>query len=175
MNKSKKMVLTVMLVAVLAMAVGYAALANVDLTIGGTASAIADDANFKVWFTGTVASTSGDGVDASAEAEAIEATVTIEDLKVVGEEKYAILEIKNASEDIDATKVTVTTTEASTQYIEIAAAMCDAQGATVTGDNPVAAGATTYVKVSAKLLKTITSNVDTTINVVVTAVPKELN
>ena len=175
MNKSKKIILAVICVAVLLMAVGYAALANVELTIGGSASAVADDANFKVWFTGATPVTSGEGVTASAEAEAIEATVTIEDLKVVGEEKYAILEITNASEDIDATSVTVTTTEESTDFIEINAVMCTADGTPVEGDNALAVGGKTYVKVSAKLSQTITSDKDTTINVVVTAVPEELN
>lgn len=175
MNKSKKIILAVIFVAALLMAVGYAALNNVDLTIEGSASAVADDANFKVWFTGATPVTSGDGVTASATAEETEATVTIEDLKVVGEEKYAILEITNASADIDATSVTVTTKEASTEFIEINAVMCTANGTPVEGDNALAVGGTTYVKVSAKLLQTITSDKSTDINVVVTAVPEELN
>lgn len=175
MNKSKKIILAVILIAVLAMAIGYAALSNVTLTITGTASAKADDANFKVWFTGATPVTSGEGVTASATAEAIEATVTIKDLKVVGEEKYAILEITNASADIDATSVTVTTKDKSTDYIGINAVMCTADGTPVEGDNALAVGGKTYVKVSAKLLQTITSDKTTDIDVVVTAVPEELN
>ena len=175
MNKSKKIILAVILIAVLAMAIGYAALSNVTLTITGTASAKADDANFKVWFTGATPVTSGEGVTASATAEAIEATVTIKDLKVVGEEKYAILEITNASADIDATSVTVTTKAKSTDYIGINAVMCTADGTPVEGDNALAVGGKTYVKVSSKLLQTITSDKTTDIDGVVTAVPEELN
>ena len=175
MNKSKKIILAVILVAVLLMAVGYAALANITLTITGSATAIADDANFKVWFTGNVTKVNGEKVTATADAEAITATVNFAELKVVNEEQYVILEIENASEDIDAKSVTVTTKEASTEYIGIDAVMCTADGTPVEGDNAVAAQGTTYVKVSAKLLKTITSDVSTTVNVVVTAVPEELN
>lgn len=176
MNKSKKIILAVIFVAVLLMAVGYAALANVELTIGGSASAVADDANFKVWFTGATPVTNGEGVTASAEAEKTTATVTIPGLKVVGEEKFAILEITNASADIDATSVKVTTEGKSDDYIKIAAIMCNAEGTPVeNAENPLAVGGKTYVKVSAELIKTITSPKETTINVVVTAVPEELN
>lgn len=175
MNKSKKITLVVMLLAVVLMAVGYAALSNVELRITGTASAIADDANFKVWFTGTNTQTSSAKATASVTAEATEATVTISDLITVGAEEYVILEIENASADIDATSVTVTTKQQSTEFIEIDAVMLDENGDPVTGANPVAVGGKTYVKVSAKLLQTITSAKSTNITVVVTAVPEELN
>lgn len=175
MNKGKKVTFVVMLLAVVLMAVGYAALSNVELEIGGSASAIADDANFKVWFTGVNTKTSSAKATVAVTAQATEATVTIEDLITVGAEEYVILEIENASTDIDATSVTVTTNEESTEYIGINAVMCEADGTEVTGANPLAVSGKTYVKVSAKLLQTITSPKSTNINVIVTAVPEELN
>lgn len=52
MNKRKKIILVVILLAVLLMGIGYAALANVTLTINGKATATVDQENFKVYFTG---------------------------------------------------------------------------------------------------------------------------
>ena len=175
MNKSKKIIVAVMLVAILLMAVGYAALNDAVLEIGGTATAKGDDSNFKVWFTGDITKTSGAGATAAVTAQTRTATVTISDLTVVGEEKYVILEIENASTEINATKVTVTANPIGTDYIKTEAIMCDADGTKVEGDNPLNVNEKTYVKVSASLLQTITSEKTATIAVKVTAVPQELD
>ena len=176
MSKSKKIIVAVIFVAVLLMAIGYAALDAVELEIGGTASAIANNANFKVYFSGTNTKSSSANATATVTAKTTEATVTIKDLIEKEKEEYVILEILNESEDIDATSVKVTTNEPGTDYIAINAVMCDEDGVEVTGDNPVVAKTgKTYVKVSAKLIETITSPESATINVVVTAEPEELN
>lgn len=175
MNKSRKIIVAVMLVAILLMAIGYAALNDAVLEIGGTATAIGDDSNFKVWFSGDITETSGDGATASVTGQSRTATVTISNLNVVGEEKYVILEIVNDSTEINATKVSVTKNSAGDDYIKTNAIMCEADGTPVTGDNPLPISQKTYVKVSASLLQVITSEKSVNIEVEVTAVPEELD
>ena len=177
MNKSKKIIVAVMIVAMLLMAIGYAALSNVTLTIGGTAAAVADDNNFKVWFSGK-STPSGEGASASVTENSRTATVTISDLMVVDEEKYVILEIENESTDIDATSVSVTASDnefGSTEFIEINAVMCDEDGVALDETPSLNVNQKTYVKVSAKLTQTITSAKSATITAEVVAVPEELN
>lgn len=174
MNKQNKIMLGMILMSILLIGIGYAALTNIDLTINGKASAAASQDNFKVYFTGanTVTQPTDDTVTATATNGAITATVNIEGLTKSGDSAYAILEIENGSNGIDATSVNVTTQDTDTEYFDIVAQMCDSTGAPIS-DYAVASGNKTYVKVSAELLKTPTEDVETTIAVTVTAIPAE--
>ena len=53
MRKTNKIILFTLIIVVLLLGVGYAAIQNVTLNIAGTASADASQSNFKVMFTGT--------------------------------------------------------------------------------------------------------------------------
>lgn len=172
MKKQKRVIMGVIVLAILLMGIGYAAYEATELTIGGTASATAKQENFKVYFTGesTVVSTE-DNVEVAVTAETTTANVTITDLSVKGDTEHAILQIKNGSVDIDATSVNVTAEGTDANGIDIEAVMCNANGEEIT-DYSVASGAFTYVKVSATLTETPTENVSATIDVTLTAEPK---
>lgn len=175
MNKQKRLVLGIIVVAVLLMGVGYAAITNVELTINGRASSTASQENFRVYFTGenTVKSdTTENNIDVTIKENKLEAILNISGLVNKDDEKYAILEIENGSNDIDAKSVTVAS-EAGSDIIEITSTMCNHEGTPI--DNyEVLCGAKTYVKVTAKLLKTPTEDVSTAITATITAEPKEV-
>lgn len=89
-----------------------------------------------------------------------------------GDSAYAILEIENASVDIDAESITVTTNATSNDMFNIDVIMCDAEGNAIT-DYAVPAGGKTYAKIFAELLKTPINDENATISATITAVPKE--
>lgn len=172
MNKKNKVIIGVILVAILLMGIGYAALGNETLTINGTASATANQNNFQVYFTGANTVENPDAqVTATVTAKTKTAKVDITGLTTVGDSAYAILEIENGSVDINASSVEVTAEGKDTDYFDISAVMCDNSGATIT-DYSVAPGAKTYVKVTAELKKNATTEISTDIAVTVTAVPE---
>lgn len=174
MNKQKRIILGVILVVIVLMAIGYAAVGNITLSISGTASATASGDNFKVGFTGqntVVNPTSGSiTVTATASAGATSATVNVSGLSKKGDTAFAILEIANTSNDIDASEVNVTTDAVDTTVFQIDAKMCTADGATI-NNYSLASGAKTYVKVSVTLLQTPTVDTSTDIDVTLTAKP----
>lgn len=161
MKKQSKVIAGVIILVVLLMGIGYAALANITLTINGTAAATASQDNFKVYFTGDKTTNAADpiAVDVTVANEDIEATVAVSGLTKVDDEGYAILKIANASNGIDATSVNVTTVPVDTTNFDFEAVMCDESGNPISNYD-VAAGDFTYVKVSAKLKLTPTTDVD---------------
>ena len=172
MSKQKKLIATVVVVAILLMGIGYAALTATTLTIGGSATATAEQDNFKVYYTGVATKSTDANVAVAVASEDTHAEVTITGLTAAGNKEYAILEITNASNGVDAESVVVTTDGVDSAYFDIEAEMCDASGNAIS-DNSLAVGAKTYVKVSAELLKTPTGeDVSTTIDVLLTATPK---
>lgn len=173
MNKQKKVILGIILLIVLFMGIGYAAITNVELSITGRATATANQENFKVYFTGknTVKSSNDSTVEITVAEKSQTATVNFSGLTTRNDERYAILEIENASADIEAESITVTATSTDTETFEVNAVMCDASGNAIS-NFAVANGAKTYVKVSTKLLKTPTNDVNTSITATITAVPK---
>lgn len=173
MNKQKKTVLLVMIMATLVMGIAYAAVSNITLTITGTASTTASSDNFKVYFTAVKSTSSSTDVQASVTSGERTATLNVSNLTKKGDSAWAIFEILNASNDVDAESVTVTKHEVDTTIIDITAEMCDAEGGSISSTE-LASGAKTYVKVTAKLLQTPTADdTSTTINVELTATPKQ--
>lgn len=173
MSKQKKIILISLLLIVLLMGIGYAAITNVTLTITGTASAKANQDNFKVYFTGTTQDKSTNAT-VTVTAEAVTATVNFTGLTKKDDTEYAILEILNDSNDIDAESITVALSgTTNTDIIEATAIMCDENGAAIS-DYAVASQAKTYVKVSAKLLQTPTDDVSTAITATITAKPADV-
>ncbi len=171
MKKQNKILIGVILIAILFMGIGYAAFTTLELTITGTANATASQDNFKVYFTGKNTVTNPtEGVVVTVNEGASTANVEISGLTKKDDTAYAILEIENGSNDVDASSIDVTLQDKDTAYFDISAIMCDQTGVTIS-DYAVASGAKTYVKVSAKLLQTPTEDVNTTINVTITATP----
>lgn len=186
MKKQSKIILAVILVAVLCMAIGYAAVGSVDLYVNGTASATASQDNFKVYFTGEGTPSSAANVEigtvTKTEHDNDTITVDISNLTKKGDIEYAILEIENGSNDLDASSIEVTLDDVDTTYFNITAERCDSTGVSVAentvlpckpGDDNKANK--TYVKVSAELLQTPTvDNISTSINVKIVATPAAL-
>ena len=173
MSKQKKVVVGVIIIAIVLMAIGYAALTNTTLTITGTAEATANQENFKVYFTGENTTKNPDTTDVSVTVNNGEqnATVNMTNLTTKGDTAYAILEIINDSNDVNAESINVTTSQTDTEFFDIEAVMCESNGTPIS-DYSVASGEKTYVKVSATLLQTPTDDVNTSINVTITAVPE---
>lgn len=174
MRKQKGLILGVALIAVVLMTVGYASIGNVPLTITGSASSAAAQDNFKVYYTGEATKSSATNVTTTITAKATTAKVDITGLVIKGDSEYAILEIENGSNAVDASSVEVTTNDTDTAIIDIEAVMCDAEGKEIE-DYSVKSGSKTYVKVSATLLQTPTSDASADIEVTLTAIPKAVN
>lgn len=178
MNKQKRLIFVIILIAILLMGIGYAALSNVTLTINGKASATSSDENFKVYFTGENTKKSSEdpstNVEVTVTAKSTTATVNFSGLTKKGDTEYAILEIENASNDVDAKSINVAVeSTGSTTVLKASAIMCDATGNTIS-DYAVASGSKTYVKVSAELLQTPTEDAEITITATITAEAKDV-
>ena len=174
MSKQKKIILGVILVVIVLMAIGYANVGSITLTISGKANATASGDNFKVGFTGqnTVINPESGNivVTANASAGATSATVNVSGLSKKDDSAFAILEIENTSNDIDASEVNVTTADVDTAVFAVDAQMCTSTGTPIS-DYALKSGAKTYVKVSVTLLQTPTVDTSTDIDVTLTAKP----
>lgn len=142
--KSKKTLMTLgVIVAVLVLGVGYAAITDINLNINGTAAATPSDDNFSVIFTGTP-STSGDTVSASI-TDDLTATMTVTGLTTTGDTATASYTIKNASEELSATVEQGTITNDNETYFEVT---------TDWTTTTLAADGSKTVTVTVKLIKT---------------------
>lgn len=157
----------------------YAQLSKNLLNITGTAMAGVDQ-DFKVYYTGNVmkeeASETYIKVEASPIAKTKNATVNILGLAKKDDYGCAILEIKNASDNIDEISVYVDantpTFDGDKELFDINVIMCDADGTQIS-DYSVPSGGLTYVKVFAKLLKTPTDHQEATITAKIIAAKEE--
>lgn len=176
MKKQNKILVCLLLMTVLLMGIGYAALSSVTLTITGTASASESQDNFKVYFTGNVTTSDDEDVEVSGSATSGSTTGTVNfaGLTTSGDTEYVIFEIENGSDGIDASDIQVTLHDTDTNYFNIFAEMCDSTGNTTipaATKNPVLAGGKTYVKVSASLKANPVDATTTSITVKITAEP----
>lgn len=176
MKKQNKIIIGTIFVIILLMGIGYAGVTTMGLTISGKVLATADQTNFKVQFTGATPITNSNNskatIDAKAEVGSTQATINISGLTTKDDFASAILEIENASIDINASSVKVTTGESTKEScFNITAVMCTKEGTPLT-DYAVAYGEKTYVKVTATLENTPLVDSETTINVAITATPE---
>ena len=177
MSKQKGIIIGVILVAIILMAIGYAALSETGLEITATANASANKDNFKVYFTGTITAKSNEtegAIDVTATEGSVSATVNFNKalgLDTKGESAYVILEIENGSQGIDADSVTVTTDGTDTDIFEFTTIMCNENGTALT-DYKVLSGEKTYVKVNVALKTSPTDDATTTTTINLTAKPK---
>lgn len=181
MRNQKRLTIGIILIAIILMAIGYAAITSSELTIQGSAEASANTENFKVYFTGanTVKSTQdSEGVElieVISGPDTTTATVNFKKelgLNTTGDSAYAILEIYNGSNEIDAESVKVTTAGTDTDMFDFEAVMCDKDGNAIS-DYSVASGEYTYVKVSVTLKASPTDDTSASLNVVLTATAAE--
>ena len=168
MGKNTKIVGGVLLVAIILVAVAYAAITNVGLNINGVGSAQAKQENFKVEFIGTP-STSGKGTTTAtiSESDKTKGTVNVTGLTAKGDEATATYTVKNQSSDISA-DLTAEATSSNQTYFEV---ICSLEKTTLKAQEE------TTLKVTVRLLKTpideTKEDLNSDIDVTLTAEPKQ--
>ena len=163
-----KIVGGVLVLAVILVAVAYAAITSTQLNINGTGNATANQSNFKVEFIGTP-TTGGKGtttatIDSSVKTNG---TVTVNGLTAKGDEATATYTVKNQSADLSA-DLSAEATSSNEEYFEV---LCTLEKTTLKAQEE------TTLKVTVRLLKTpideTKENLKTDIRVTVTAEPKQ--
>ena len=168
MSKNTKIVGGVLLIAIILVAVAYAAITNVELNINGVGSAQAKQENFKVEFIGTP-STSGKGTTTAtiSESDKTKGTVNVTGLTAKGDEATATYTVKNLSSDISA-DLTAEATSSNQIYFEV---ICSLEKTTLKAQEE------TTLKVTVRLLKTpideTKEDLNSDIDVTLTAEPKQ--
>lgn len=163
MKKRNTYVGLVLLVAVLMLGIGYAAISNITLNIGGTAKAVISDENFKVKFTGTPEVSDADLISASISNDTT-ATINVDSFTAKGQTATATYTILNDSADLSASIAVPTITNSNTEYFAVTTDWDAAK--------TVAAQGTTTITVTVELIKTpIDSDQEAGINVSLVASP----
>ena len=168
MGKNTKIVGGILLVAIILVAVAYAAITNVELNINGVGSAQAKQENFKVEFIGTP-TTSGKGTTTATinSDDKTQGEVNVTGLTAKGDEAIATYTVKNLSSDISA-DLTAEATSSNQTYFEV---ICSLEKTTLKAQEE------TTLKVTVRLLKTpideTKEDLNSDIDVTLTAEPKQ--
>ena len=168
MKGNTKIVGGILLVAIVLIAVGYAAISNIGLNIDGTAKSEASQSNFVVEMIGTP-TTSGEGTTVATinESKRTEGTMTVSGLTAKGQTAIATYTVKNKSQDISA-DLTAEATSTNEEYFEV---ICELDKTTLKAQEE------TTMIVRVKLLKTpideTKENLTTEIGVNIEAEPKQ--
>lgn len=147
MNKSTKILTAVVVfLAVVLVAVGYAAITSVNLKISGSAKAEGQQTNFSVEFTGTP-TTGGDGTTTAtlSTTDKKAATMNVTGLTAKGEKATATFTVKNTSADLSA-NLAATATNDNETYFKVTYAIAN--------PTTIAKDGTTTITVTVELLKT---------------------
>lgn len=167
MRKNKKVIGIILVVALLLIAIGYAAITTIQLNISGQAQATPDQANFTVVFSGTPQVSDPSKVTAKITSpENLEATIDVKGLTAKGETVTATYTIENTSADLSAVLSAEEPTNSNPEYFDVSYNI--AEPTTIT------AGSTTTVTVTVELIKTpITGDETSTIGLQLNAAPQE--
>ena len=161
MSKTSKIIIAAILVAMLLLGIGYAAIQSVTLNIAGTAAADPNQENFKVMFTGTPEVSDEEHVTASI-TDDINATINVSGLTKKGEIVSATYTVQNASTDLSA-DLSVATTNSNTEFFTLSSKLAKTS---------LIAGEATTVTVTVEMTKTpLAESVSSTIGVQLTATP----
>lgn len=121
MKRKSLIIATVLLVAILLIGLGYAALTSLTLNISGDVAANPDDANFTVQFSSADAPvvSDSDNVQASINpSDPKKATIHVEGLTAKGDTATATYTIENKSNDLTAS-LSAKTTNSNTEYFDV--------------------------------------------------------
>ena len=168
MRRNTKIVGGILLVAIVLVAVGYAAITNVTLNIKGTAKSEGNPDNFKVELIGEP-QTSGDGTTTATinTADKTQGTMNVSGLNAKGQTAIATYTVKNQSADLSA-DLTAKATSTNDEYFEV---QCSLEKTTLKAQEE------TTMTVKVKLLKTpideTKENLSTEIGINVDAEPKQ--
>ena len=165
---NNKIIGVIVLLAIVLVAVGYAAITNVTLNIDGTAKSEANPDNFKVELIGEP-QTSGDGTTTATinTADKTQGTMNVSGLNAKGQTAIATYTVKNQSTDLSA-DLTAKATSTNDEYFEV---QCSLDKTTLKAQEE------TKMTVKVKLLKTpideTKENLLTEIGVNIDAEPKQ--
>ena len=168
MRRNTKIVGGILLVAIVLVAVGYAAITKVGLNIDGTAKSEGNPDNFKVELVGEP-QTSGDGTTTATinTADKTQGTMNVSGLNAKGQTAIATYTVKNQSVDLSA-DLTAKATSTNDEYFEV---QCSLDKTTLKAQEQ------TTMTVKVKLLKTpideTKENLSTEIGVNIDAEPKQ--
>lgn len=166
-NKRTLQIVLIVLIAVVTLGIGYAAISAVNLIINGNATANVEQNNFKVHFTQAQAisgSTGASGTSTIDSQDDTKATFDVTGLTKVGDYAEAVYTVRNDSNGIGA-EITLNLTSSNTEYFKVTETILD---------NKLQAGEETTAKVKVEMIKTpITDAVSTTITATLTAIPVE--
>lgn len=164
MKRKRTFTSLALLLAILMLGIGYAAISDIDLSIGGTATASPSDNNFKVRFTGTPEVSDANKVIATITDDK-NAVITVKDLTAKGDTVSATYTIENASEDLSAELSVVEEdfVNDNSEYFDVTYSF---------KETTVAKKTTTTITVTVELSKTpVTKNETTNITIPIKAVP----
>ena len=165
---NSKIIGGILLVTILLVAVGYAAITKVGLNIDGTAKSEGNPDNFKVELVGEP-QTSGDGTTTATinTADKTQGTMNVSGLNAKGQTAIATYTVKNQSADLSA-DLTAKATSTNDEYFEV---QCSLDKTTLKAQEE------TTMTVKVKLLKTpideTKENLSTEIGINVDAEPKQ--
>ncbi len=168
MRNTNRVVGGVVLLAIIMMAIAYAAITNVTLNIKGTGDAQANKDNFIVEFIGEP-TTGGKGTTVATidKSKRTEGTIEVTGLTAKGDTATATYTVQNSSQDLSA-DLTAKATSSNEDYFEVRCKI---------DDTTLKAGATTELTVTVELLKTpideTKENLNADIGVSITAEPKQ--
>ena len=145
MRNTNRVVGGVVLLAVILVAIAYAAITNVTLKINGTSKSQASQTNFVVQFVGEP-TTGGKGTTTATinTSKRTEGTVNVEGLTAKGDTATATFTVQNSSQDLSA-DLTAKATSSNDNYFEVRCKI---------DDTTLKSGATTKLTVTVELLKT---------------------
>ena len=161
MRRTNKIILAVLIMAVMSLGIGYAAIQNITLNITGTATANPNQANFSVKFSGTPTVSDPNKVLAAI-TDDTNATINVEGLTSAGDTVSATYTIQNISSDLSADLV-VDITNSNKEYFLIESELANTS---------LKAGEATTLTITIQLIKTPVSSIETsTIGMQLTVAP----
>ena len=161
MRNTTKIIIVSLVIAMILLGIGYAAIQNITLNITGTAVADPSQANFKVKFIGTP-DVSNDALATATITNDTNATINVTGLTKKGDSASVTYTIENDSTDLSA-ELSFATSNSDAEFFEVT---------TILGKDSLLSGETTTVIVDVELIKEpLVESVTTTIGVEIEAIP----
>ena len=166
-NKKALQIGLFILIAIVVLGVGYAAISSVNLIINGNTTTSVNQNNFKVHFTGAHGITGSTGVSGTSNIDSqddTKATFDVTGLTKVGDYAEAVYTVRNDSNGVGA-EIKLSVTNTNSEYFKVTETI---------QDDKLQAGEETTAKVKVEMIKTpITDSVSTSITATLTASPLE--
>jgi len=175
MKNNKTILGVVLLITILLLGIGYAAITGYTLTIGGTATATANTENFIIKITDATPGTNCTKAEpVSTDTTGRSATMEVSGLANANDVAKATFEVTNFSPDLNA-KLSVTASQATDKVADSGdGAYFDITTDIKENTTSVAPEGTRTVEVTVRLKETIKDDKTATINIQLNAEPEEI-